>query len=477
MKLCNRRSLQFFFQVLNLYGACQILKIEASFVGIAVYQGGTRTCAFSAAYWIHDEVSPPIGRCHLWHQRRQGRRQLRSDSQHVVSSLRATKPNESKNQQDADNDEGRKGVFGFVLNMMPFGSKEPPKPAPKQTEESGFKLKLPFDFLKKEEPPKASITPEEQRKTELRQRAQAERERRRLEIQQQREQERKQDEMRIQAAKQEAERRKNQAKELERREKKRKEELEERRRKIEEASKTNIATSTPAQENQSDRPSWFFWNQTKNGDDSKITPTEEPGKNPLSVAQKFFFGVWDSTVGSLTAPKEEWIFLCPKTRIAPGEIVPVVAAGLDLLVIASKDGRKVHCIANSCPHLGTPLETGTLERRPIEGFKSTTLSTIPTSAAALTPTSDTLQEADVAAMLAVDGCEDCIVCPLHHTAFALESGQVRGEWCPYPPILGSIMGAVKPRTAVAVFDIRTKGKNIEVRINSLLQQTPSDDKT
>ena len=140
----------------------------------------------------------------------------------------------------------------------------------------------------------------------------------------------------------------------------------------------------------------------------------------------------------------EWIVVCPKTRIAPGVIVPVVAGGLDLLIVVSKDGKQLACISNSCPHLGTPLETGLIERRPVAG-----------SAA---------QKSDVAD----DGCEDCIVCPTHNTAFALASGEVRGAWCPYPPGIGSMMGAVKTQQNLPTFQIRARGKNIEVRLASSL---------
>ena len=82
----------------------------------------------------------------------------------------------------------------------------------------------------------------------------------------------------------------------------------------------------------------------------------------MSVAQKFMTGFFDK--------EEEWIVVAPKTRIMPGEIVPLTVAGIDLLLVASKDGSQLHCIANSCPHLGTPLELASLERRPIEPSSS-----------------------------------------------------------------------------------------------------------
>ena len=42
------------------------------------------------------------------------------------------------------------------------------------------------------------------------------------------------------------------------------------------------------------------------------------------------------------------------------------------------------------------------------------------------------------------------------------------EWCPYPPVVGKVVGAVKSKANLPVFDVRTKGKNIEVRLNTSL---------
>jgi len=173
----------------------------------------------------------------------------------------------------------------------------------------------------------------------------------------------------------------------------------------------------------------------------------------VSGAQSAFSNAWKTVRKDNN--RDEWIELCPKTRISPGEIYPAVAGGVDLLVIGSKDGTKIHCIANTCPHLGTPLETGMIERRKqcqkSNGAPSNSMST----------------EDDTKTSLN-DGYEDVIVCPLHQTAFSLDTGEVNGDWCPYPPVLGKVMGTVKQENKVPTFQMRTRGKNIEIKITSAI---------
>ena len=213
---------------------------------------------------------------------------------------------------------------------------------------------------------------------------------------------------------------------------------------------------------------------SSNNNNNNNNNTRANNNNPLSVFQKFLAAAAPSSLFKSTTPEETWIPVFPKTRIMPGEMVPVAVAGIDLLVIASIDGRSLYCIANSCPHLGTPLETGRLTRLPIESKTSSTASPLPTDETATVVTNDDIKsgilfsETDISNILSQDGCEDCIVCPLHRTAFALNSGEVRGEWCPYPPVIGALMGTVKEPTSAAVFQVRTRGKNIEVRLNSAL---------
>lgn len=133
-------------------------------------------------------------------------------------------------------------------------------------------------------------------------------------------------------------------------------------------------------------------------------------------------------MGKAITKKEEWVTVLKSKDIASGDLVPVEVDGLAILIAADLDG-KIFAIANSCPHLGTPLENGRL------GEGST------------------------------------IVCPLHKSAFSLQSGEVVGDWCPFPPILGPlILGNLAPPEKVGTFPVRAKGGSIEVFIDRNLKE-------
>jgi nitrite reductase/ring-hydroxylating ferredoxin subunit len=57
--------------------------------------------------------------------------------------------------------------------------------------------------------------------------------------------------------------------------------------------------------------------------------------------------------------QEEWVPVLKSNDIAAGDLVPIEVDGLAILIAADLDG-KIFAIANSCPHLGTPLENGRL---------------------------------------------------------------------------------------------------------------------
>jgi len=249
-----------------------------------------------------------------------------------------------------------------------------------------------------------------------------------------------------------------------------------------------IITNNKSKDNKkSNNPfSGIISNMSSKKDDSKKQPSsssspEEEGNQTAGWGDYLSgvaTGIVQKTIRSYQKrsnvnPNEEWIVVCPKIAVAPGVTLPVVAGGLDLLLVVSKDGKRLSCLANTCPHLGTPLETGLIERRPrndddgiLKGGQRTTPITPP-------PTKNKGNIA-LANNEIDDGCEDCIVCPLHQTAFALESGEVRGEWCPYPPVIGKVMGTVKAKSKLPTFKVRTRGKNVEVLINSSLDEEAGD---
>lgn len=86
--------------------------------------------------------------------------------------------------------------------------------------------------------------------------------------------------------------------------------------------------------------------------------------------------------------------------VAAGDLVPVEVDGLAVLVAADLDG-KIFAIANSCPHLGTPLENGRYCLDVVLLFSF-------------------ISESQFLPRL---GEGSTIVCPLHKTAFSLESGE------------------------------------------------------
>jgi len=135
-----------------------------------------------------------------------------------------------------------------------------------------------------------------------------------------------------------------------------------------------------------------------------------------------------SALSMMAAPraKKEWVSVLKTNQIGKGELVPVETDGLSLLIAADTDGS-IYCIANVCPHLGTPLDQGTV-------------------------------------------ANGVIVCPLHKTAFSLKTGDVVGEWCPFPPILGPmVLGKLEPAKNVAIFPVRSSGSSIQVQVNKNLK--------
>jgi nitrite reductase/ring-hydroxylating ferredoxin subunit len=151
--------------------------------------------------------------------------------------------------------------------------------------------------------------------------------------------------------------------------------------------------------------------------------------------------------------------------IAAGDLVPVEVDGLAILVAADLDG-KIFAIANSCPHLGTPLENGRLELVP--------LSTLFSYIVVFTDSEKALQlfAHFTKVLLALNQVSALTPSPPHCFLIKnITAGDVVGDWCPFPPILGPlVLGNLAPPEKVSTFPVRSKGQNIEVFIDRNLKE-------
>jgi nitrite reductase/ring-hydroxylating ferredoxin subunit len=119
--------------------------------------------------------------------------------------------------------------------------------------------------------------------------------------------------------------------------------------------------------------------------------------------------------------KNVWTTVCSKADLKPSSLKAAFGAGQDILIATDKGG-KVFASANVCPHIGTPLDQGTVE----------------------------------------DGA---IICPLHRSAFDLRTGKLVGPWCPAPPLIGPLTGKLKSPKELKTFQARTQGGSVQVLLD------------
>lgn len=90
----------------------------------------------------------------------------------------------------------------------------------------------------------------------------------------------------------------------------------------------------------------------------------------------------------------------------------VVNIGLRKVLVLNFKGE-ILAVENSCPHMRFPLKDGKVTN-------------------------------------------DCgIICPFHHSAFDLKTGDVK-EWAPWPPGLGPILGKISREKALPVYVTRVE---------------------
>lgn len=122
----------------------------------------------------------------------------------------------------------------------------------------------------------------------------------------------------------------------------------------------------------------------------------------------------------LVMRQEAWVRLVPTSDLQPGDLKTFYVAGQSVLVATDLDGQ-VYATQGMCSHLATPLEAGSI----------------------------------------ADGV---LTCDQHHSSFDLKTGDVI-EWCPHPPILGPLLGKLKPPTPIQVFPVRETNGFIEAYLN------------
>ena len=112
-----------------------------------------------------------------------------------------------------------------------------------------------------------------------------------------------------------------------------------------------------------------------------------------------------------------WIKALAAETLAPGtrQIVKLEEQSLLLL----NESGNIYAINNICPHLKLPLKKG---------------------------------------KVTADGR---IVCPWHRSEFDLETGEVK-DWCPFPPVVGNVLGKISTEKTLGVFPTRIEDGQILV---------------
>ena len=115
----------------------------------------------------------------------------------------------------------------------------------------------------------------------------------------------------------------------------------------------------------------------------------------------------------------EWIDAIAQSELPEGSR-QVVRLGEHSILLIHEQGQ-IHALASACPHMRLPLKGGQVE-------------------------------------------EGTIVCPWHHSAFDLATGDVQ-EWSPWPPAVGKLLGKVSREKALPVFPIKVENGRVWVGVD------------
>jgi nitrite reductase/ring-hydroxylating ferredoxin subunit len=115
-----------------------------------------------------------------------------------------------------------------------------------------------------------------------------------------------------------------------------------------------------------------------------------------------------------------WTQVLAEARLPEGA-QEVVSVGTKAILLIRKDGE-VFAVDNACPHLRLPLKGGRIT-------------------------------------------EDCgLVCPWHHSAFDLRSGDVK-DWSPWPPGLGAMLGRLSREKTLQTYSVKIEDGFISVEVS------------
>ena len=112
-----------------------------------------------------------------------------------------------------------------------------------------------------------------------------------------------------------------------------------------------------------------------------------------------------------------WVQALPRENLEAGGR-QVVKIGERKILLVDLDG-KICAVNNACPHLKLPLKKG---------------------------------------KITADGA---LVCPWHRSEFDLETGSVN-KWCPFPPVVGTVLGKISSEKTLPVFPTKIEGGQILV---------------
>jgi nitrite reductase/ring-hydroxylating ferredoxin subunit len=115
-----------------------------------------------------------------------------------------------------------------------------------------------------------------------------------------------------------------------------------------------------------------------------------------------------------------WTKVLASDALGVGERQVVKVNDRNVLLI--NNNGQIYAVDNLCPHLKLPMKKG---------------------------------------KITADG--SMIVCPWHKSAFNLCTGEV-GEWTPWPPVVGKVMGMVSSEKPLPVFATRIEDGSIWVEI-------------